>query len=125
MTRVKIAAAIIVVIIIYSVSALFILRSQNRKLTSGVEEVARLWDNEDYDGAYESAMSLIDIWHEYEHIVTVIVNDDHLRELNISIAKIPALIENQSTEVEAEIKAIQHEIDHIFDAEKPTLYNIL
>jgi len=125
LTRVKIAVGLLLGIIAYSVATLFILKDSNEKFTAAVKEIQQLCESEDYDSAYEKSLSLNEEWEKYEHKVTILVNDEHLRELNISVAKIPSLIERRSDSTLSELETIIHELEHILEMEIPTIYNLL
>ena len=55
----------------------------------------------------------------------MIIHDDALANLNISIAKVTPFISNENDELIAEIQAIYHQIDQIYEEEFPSWYNIL
>lgn len=125
MARVKIALWLTIGIMIYSTCTLFILNYQNNKFKDIVEQVQILYDSGDRQAALEKSNELNDAWHRYERAVTVIVHDDHLQQLNVSVARITPLLANDSDELTAEIQSIYHELDQIYESEFPTWYNIL
>ena len=125
MRRVKISFFLILFILIYSVSSLFILRSCNNKLKSRVEQIQRVYESGDTEGALRLSNEMNDYWHKYEKTVTMIIHDDTLGELNSSIARITPFIANENEELIAEIQSIYHQIDQIYEEEFPAWYNIL
>ena len=125
MKRVKIAVTLIVLIIIYSVTSLFILDNQNDLLKGRIEKIQQVYESGDVEGALALSNELNDFWHSYERKVTMIIHDDALANLNISIAKVPPFISNENDELIAEIQAIYHQIDQIYEEEFPSWYNIL
>ena len=125
MKRVKIAVTLIVLIIIYSVTSLFILDNQNDLLKGRIENIQQVYESGDVDGALALSNELNDFWHSYERKVTMIIHDDALANLNISIAKVTPFISNENDELIAEIQAIYHQIDQIYEEEFPSWYNIL
>lgn len=125
MKRVKIAVTLIVLIIIYSVTSLFILDNQNDLLKWRIEKIQQVYESGDVEGALALSNELNDFWHNYERKVTMIIHDDALANLNISIAKITPFISNENDELIAEIQAIYHQIDQIYEEEFPSWYNIL
>lgn len=125
MKRVKIAVTLIVLIIIYSVTSLFILDNQNDLLKGRIEKIQQVYESGDVEGALALSNELNDFWHSYERKVTMIIHDDALANLNISIAKITPFISNENDELIAEIQAIYHQIDQIYEEEFPSWYNIL
>lgn len=125
MKRVKIAVTLIVLIIIYSVTSLFILDNQNDLLKGRIEKIQQVYESGDVEGALALSNELNDFWHSYEQKVTMIIHDDALANLNISIAKVTPFISNENDELIAEIQAIYHQIDQIYEEEFPSWYNIL
>lgn len=125
MKRVKIAVTLIVLIIIYSVTSLFILDNQNDLLKGRIEKIQQVYESGDVEGALALSNELNDFWHSYERKVTMIIHDDALANLNISIAKVTPFISNENDELIAEIQAIYHQIDQIYEEEFPIWYNIL
>jgi hypothetical protein len=123
--RVKIAVTLIVLIIIYSVTSLFILDNQNDLLKGRIEKIQQVYESGDVEGALALSNELNDFWHSYERKVTMIIHDDALANLNISIAKVTPFISNENDELIAEIQAIYHQIDQIYEEEFPSWYNIL
>lgn len=125
MKRVKIAVTLIVLIIIYPVTSLFILDNQNDLLKGRIEKIQQVYESGDVEGALALSNELNDFWHSYERKVTMIIHDDALANLNISIAKVTPFISNENDELIAEIQAIYHQIDQIYEEEFPSWYNIL
>ena len=125
MKRVKIAVTLIVLIILYSVTSLFILDNQNDLLKGRIEKIQQVYESGDVEGALALSNELNDFWHSYERKVTMIIHDDALANLNISIAKVTPFISNENDELIAEIQAIYHQIDQIYEEEFPSWYNIL
>ena len=125
MKRVKIAVTLIVLIIIYSVTSLFIPDNQNDLLKGRIEKIQQVYESGDVEGALALSNELNDFWHSYERKVTMIIHDDALANLNISIAKVTPFISNENDELIAEIQAIYHQIDQIYEEEFPSWYNIL
>jgi hypothetical protein len=123
--RVKIAVTLIVLIIIYSVTSLFILDNQNDLLKGRIKKIQQVYESGDVEGALALSNELNDFWHSYERKVTMIIHDDALANLNISIAKVTPFISNENDELIAEIQAIYHQIDQIYEEEFPSWYNIL
>lgn len=125
MRRVKIAALLIAAIMIYSVCSLLILNKQNDMLKERVMNVQQVYESGDTQKALEMSNELNEFWHKYEKKVTMIIHDDSLAELNISIAKITPFIANENAELIAEFQSIYHQLDQIYEEEFPTWYNIL
>lgn len=125
MRRVKIAAAIIAVIIIYSIGSLFILDKWNDDLKSRIEKIQQVYESGDTEQALRLSNELNLFWHDYERVVTMLIHDDSLQSVNISIAKITPFISNENDELIAEIQSVYHQLDQIYEEEFPSWYNIL
>lgn len=125
MRRVKIAFSLICIIIVYATWSLFVLEKQNDLLKGRVKEIQQVYESGDVERALRLSNELNDFWHKYERKVTMIVHDDALASLNISIAKITPFISNENAELIAEIQSIYHQIDQIYEEEFPSWYNIL
>ena len=106
MKRVKIAVTLIVLIIIYSVTSLFILDNQNDLLKGRIEKIQQVYESGDVEGALALSNELNDFWHSYERKVTMIIHDDALANLNISIAKVTPFISNENDELIAITKEL-------------------
>ena len=63
MTRVKTAAVLILAIMIYSVCSLFILDNENDKFKARLQEVQRVYESGDTEGALELSNALKEYWH--------------------------------------------------------------
>lgn len=125
MRRVKIAACLLIIIVIYSVSSLLLLRYCNGQLRDRIENIQRVYESGDRAGALELSEELSSYWHEYEKTVTMLVHDEALEEVNSSIARITPFISNENPELMAEIQSIYNRIDRIYEEEFPVWYNIL
>ncbi|MBQ7783967.1 MAG: DUF4363 family protein [Oscillospiraceae bacterium] len=125
MKRLKISAVLLIIIMLYSTGSLFILKNQNDKLKERVQLVQSAYEEGDTKKALELSNSLNDYWHEYERLVTMIVRDEALSTLNISMAKITPFVSNENAELIAELQSIYHQIDQIYEEEFPCWYNIL
>jgi len=123
--RVKIAVTLIVLIMIYSAASLFVLDNCNDTLKSKIKNIQQAYEDGDVEGALALSNEINEYWHSYERRVTMIIHDDVLASLNISIAKITPFIANENDELIAEFQSIYHQIDQIYEEEFPSWYNIL
>lgn len=112
-------------IMVYSICSLLILNKQNDMLKERVMNVQQVYESGDTQKALEMSNELNEFWHKYEKKVTMIIHDDSLAELNISIAKITPFIANENAELIAEFQSIYHQLDQIYEEEFPSWYNIL
>ncbi len=84
-----------------------------------------VYENGDTEEALRLSNELNEYWHQYEKKVTMLVHDDALSGINVSIAKITPFISNENDALIAEIQSIYHQIDQIYEEEFPNWYNIL
>ncbi len=124
MKRIITAAALLCIIVIYSVYTLFELKSKNNELKSMIHEIQSVYESGDTERALYLSNELNNYWHKYEKSVTLIIKDEALSNLNISIAKITPFISNENAELVAEIQSVYHQIDQIYEEEFPSWYNI-
>lgn len=125
MRRVKIAACLLVLIVIYSVASLFMLKFYNGQLRGRLENIQAAYESGDKSKAMELSNELNVYWHEYEKAVTILVHDESLEEVNSSIARITPFISNDNSELIAEMQSVYNRLDRIYEEEFPTWYNIL
>lgn len=125
MKRTLTAFVILCVIILYSVSAIFIIGHENSRIVSVLDEIQSGLDSGDTDSAAKSAEKLEKLWLGYERRMSLFVNDTKLAELNTSVAKVRPYCEEANDELEAELQNIRHRLDLIFKAEIPFWYNII
>lgn len=125
MRRVKIAACLLVIIVIYSVTSLFILRFYNGQLRGRLESIQAAYESGDKSKALDLSYELNSYWHEYEKAVTMLVHDDSLEDVNSSVARITPFISNDNSELMAEMQSIYNRLDQIYEEESPMWYNIL
>ena len=86
MRRVKIAACLLVIIVIYSVTSLFILRFYNGQLRGRLESIQAAYESGDKSKALDLSYELNSYWHEYEKAVTMLVHDDQKCRLYITVS---------------------------------------
>ena len=125
MKRVKAAAVLIVIIMILSVGSLFILSHLNRNFKDKLFEIRTAYESGDTATAQSLADRLEDEWHRYEKNVTVLVHNDELKEIALSVSKISPFIADDSDEVIGEINSACNQIDRLYEEEFPDLHNIL
>lgn len=125
MKRVKAAAVLIVIIILLSVGSLFILSHLNRSFKAKLYEIRTAYESGETAKAQSLADNLEAQWRSYEKKVTMLVHDDELKEIALSVSKIPPFISDDSDEVTAEIDSACNQIDRLYEEEFPSLHNIL
>lgn len=125
MKRVVIAAAIIAAIMVYSASAVVIIKNRNSELIAVTEEIREYNKIGDSEKAAAAADVLKNKWYAFEREMSVFVRDDKLSTLSASVAKIPSYITAANDELDAELESIHRQLNIIYRSELPTWYNIL
>lgn len=125
MKRVVIAAAIIAAIMVYSASAVVIIKNRNSELIAVTEEIREYNKIGDSEKAAAAADVLQNKWYAFEREMSVFVRDDKLSTLSASVAKIPSYITAANDELDAELESIHRQLNIIYRSELPTWYNIL
>ena len=125
MNRVVIAAAIIAAIMVYSASAVVIIKNRNSELIEVTEEIREYNKIGDSEKAAAAADVLQNKWYAFEREMSVFVRDDKLSTLSASVAKIPSYINSANDELDAELESIHRQLNIIYRSELPTWYNIL
>lgn len=125
MNRVVIAAAIIAAIMVYSASAVVIIKNRNSELIAVTEEIREYNKIGDSEKAAAAADVLQNKWYAFEREMSVFVRDDKLSTLSASVAKIPSYINSANDELDAELESIHRQLNIIYRSELPTWYNIL
>lgn len=125
MSRVITAFSIIAFIILYSVSAIFIIRHETEELISAVGEVSMYNKNNDAANAADAAVKLNDKWLGFEKKMSVFVRDDKLNELGRAVSKVGSYITDANDELDAELENIRRQLWLIYRSELPVWYNVL
>ncbi|MDE5740958.1 MAG: DUF4363 family protein [Oscillospiraceae bacterium] len=125
MKRVVIAAAIIAAIMVYSASAVVIIKNRNSELIAVTEEIREYNKIGDSEKAAAAADVLQNKWYAFEREMSVFVRDDKLSTLSASVAKIPSYITAANDELDAELESIHRQLNIIYRSELPAWYNIL
>ena len=103
------------IIVIYSVTSLFILRFYNGQLRGRLESIQAAYESGDKSKALDLSYELNSYWHEYEKAVTMLVHDDSLEDVNSSVARITPFISNDNSELMAEMQSIYNRLDQIYN----------
>ncbi|MDE6132751.1 MAG: DUF4363 family protein [Oscillospiraceae bacterium] len=125
MKRVVIAAAIIAAIMVYSASAVVIIKNRNSELIAVTEEIREYNKIGDSEKAAAAADVLQNKWYAFEREMSVFVRDDKLSTLSASVSKIPSYITAANDELDAELESIHRQLNIIYRSELPAWYNIL
>lgn len=125
MKRAVVAVCMLAIIIAGSITAILVIKKENSKLISILDEIQLCCENDDMEGAAQKAKQLEELWYIYERRMSVIVKDERLKELNTTIVKIRPYSEEANDELEAEIQNIRRQLGLIYKSELPYLFNIL
>lgn len=113
------------IILIGSVlSSISICRDTN-SLTAELKNIQSVYESGNTEKALALSNEMNTHWHTYEHRMSLLIHDDKLSPLNMSIARITPLISNENDELIAEIQSIYHQLERIRCTELPYWYNIL
>ncbi len=125
MKRVVLAASILVFIVCYSITGIFIITKKNNRLVYLIENIQACYEIDDTQNALYYADLLDDEWSRYERYMSMLVADERIQNLNMSIVKIKPYLNEANDELIAEIKNIEHQIKMMYHAEIPTWYSII
>ena len=112
-------------IILYSVSALMLIKNENSRIISKLDEIQSYCEKDDMSSAEQQAAELESIWFSYEKKMSFVVKDDKLHELNTTVAKIRTYCEEANDETEAEIQNVRHQLNLVLNSETPYWYNVM
>lgn len=125
MKRVKFCLIILAIIIISSITMVFVLKSYNEKLTEKIDDALSSWQQQDYAKATEKVDDLCEFWNKYNARLSCIIRRDKLDHISMSVAKLKPLIESRNDEFLSECESIKFSVEMIFDCELPKLHSIL
>lgn len=124
MTRIKSAAAILVIILALSVFSLCFIKSETTKMIKMTEQLRILTENGEIQMAVEKTDEILLCWEDTFRKLSPLVRNDRLSAVRSSLARIKPLIISDSDEVYAEIESIQSLLFMISENETPYLHNI-
>lgn len=124
MTRIKSAAAILVIILALSVFSLCFIKSETAKMIKMTEQLRILTENGETQRAVEKTDEILLCWEDTFRKLSPLVRNDRLSAVRSSLARIKPLIISDSYEVYAEIESIQSLLFMISENETPYLHNI-
>lgn len=124
MTRIKSAAAILVIILALSVFSLCFIKSETAKMIKMTEQLRILTENGETQRAVEKTDEILLCWEDTFRKLSPLVRNDRLSAVRSSLVRIKPLIISDSDEVYAEIESIQSLLFMISENETPYLHNI-
>lgn len=124
MRRVGICCIIMVILIGTSIMSVFIIGNNCISLKDTVSEIQILYKNDETAQALKKTEELNRSWNKRYKILSTLINQDKLYEINTSIAKIRPFIQDGNDEIDAEFQSILYNLEFIRSSEFPFLYNI-
>ncbi len=119
MKRTITAFILLSAVIIWSVSGIFIVKRENAVLIRTIDRIENSEQSEQY------AIELEKLWKSYEKKMSLIVADEKLTELSMSVAKVRPYCIDANDELSAELENIKRQLELIYRSELPLWYNIL
>lgn len=119
MKRTITAFILLSAVIIWSVSGIFIVKRENAALIQTIEKL------EKNENSVQYAIELERLWRKYEKKMSLIVADEKLTELSMSVAKVRPYCIDANDELSAELENIKRQLELIYRSELPLWYNIL
>lgn len=125
MTRAKISAGILCLLIAASIFFSVTVDKGCKRLISGSDKVWELYDSGDTEGAYRRAQELEREWTEFSAKASVLVNTGKLAEIDRVCSRIVYLVENDSEELHSELTELRHMAEALRAGEKPSFRSVL
>lgn len=108
--RIKFCAGILLALMIFCASSLWVIKSESEKLCRLTENVKILSENEKTGEAMEACHELARFWESYYKLLSVFVKGDKLIGINASVAKIKPYLEEENEELKAELDSIIYQV---------------
>ncbi|MGN0603659.1 MAG: DUF4363 family protein [Oscillospiraceae bacterium] len=125
MKRTITAFVLLIAIVIWSVLGIFIVQKENSSLVDVIKRIESCCEEDDMQEAEELAVKLESLWKKYERKMSLIVADEKLTELSMSISKIRPYCRDANDELLAELENIKRQLELVYKSELPLWYNIL
>lgn len=125
MTRIKISAGILCVLV--GISIFFAVWINNRcsHMLDEITAICQLLDDGNNSQAMKRAEELDNEWNSFRKTATVMLKNNELTEVDCISSGIPYLIENDNDESYARLMEFQHMLTMIKDGEVPSVTRIL
>lgn len=125
MTRIKISAGILCVLV--GISIFFAVWINNRcsHMLDEITAICQLLDDGKNSQAMQRAEELDNEWNSFRKTATVMLKNNELTEVDCISSGIPYLIENDNDESYARLMEFQHMLTMIKDGEVPSVTRIL
>ncbi len=125
MTRVKISAAILSLLIAASIVSGMWVNVSCGRLISAADEVAELYGGGSQAEAVESARALEQDWESFRRTAAVLVKSDRLSEVDRICTRISYYAENGRDELVPELIELHHILEQLRDGETPMITTVL
>lgn len=125
MKRTITAFVLLTAIIIWSVTGIFIVQKENSSLVEVIKRIESCCEEDNMQEAEELAGNLETLWKKYERKMSLIVADEKLTELSMSISKVRPYCRDANDELLAELENIKRQLELVYKSELPLWYNIL
>jgi len=122
--RVRICVYIITIIVVFSISMLFVLKTYNEKLIEKIDSALLSWQNNEIETALNKVDDVNSYWETYYKGISFIIQSDKIEHLNSCIAKLKPLLETENDEFYAECESIKFGIRMILDSSIPKLHSV-
>ena len=124
MTRVKISASILLILVLLSAFMSFWVNRRCDAMLNEVDVVHELEENGDIGLAAENARRLNAHWESFRGIAAVLLKYDKLVEIDRLCSRIVHLAENEETEMAAELAELRDMLEMLKSGETPLLTSI-
>lgn len=124
MNRIAFCLIILVLVVAFCGTSLFVIHSGSAKLCAAVAEIQTLTEQKKTAEALAKCDDLNRIWTSYYHTLSFFVKGDKLAGIHSSIAKIRPYLECENDELSAELDSILYQTEWIWETEFPYLYNV-
>ncbi|HAN44328.1 MAG TPA: hypothetical protein DCP97_02950 [Ruminococcaceae bacterium] len=126
MKRLIITCCIFLLLIVISSFFLLNLRQTTNSLLLKIDEINRCLDENNTELAAQKSEELFNEWKRVEPVMLRYVRHSSLDSLSAAIARINAFAQfGEIGELRAELAEASVQIRHIWNSEKPTLFNML
>lgn len=124
MRRVKLCSIILVVLVFFSVSSLWLIDFKCDSLVSQITGIQSLCEKKETTQALVKTEQLNRSWNNCYKLLSCLVKSDRLSEIDRSMARIGPFIENSSDDLSSELQSMLYQIDLLRETEFPYIYNI-
>ncbi len=125
MGRVKISLGIIIGIIIFGVSGIFIIKHETNEILDMLNNVQSIFSDGRTAESAILAEELNDKWEKYQKTASIFVRNEKISSVQTSMSRLKPLIENENDELNAEFENARSALEWIVESEIPKLTNIL